>query len=126
MNRPVGLGINRGMREVLLQGVVPEVPDEVTFELRPEAWKAREAMLHLRGGRGVGELGVGKTRQRVKGFGGESMGLGYGYGRLHGGVELSQALKPEDEVPGQRGGVLEGPGLNGEGLLFSVIQVADP
>lgn len=110
MNRPVGLGINRGMREVLLQGVVPEVPDEVTFELRPEAWKAREAMLHLRGGRGVGELGVGKTRQRVKGFGGESMGLGWrGMAGFMEEAELSQALKPEDEVPGQRGGVLRDP-----------------
>lgn len=41
-------------------------------------------------------------------------------------AELSQALKPEDEVPGQRGGVLRDLGLNGEGLPFSVIQVADP
>lgn len=101
----MGLGINRGMREVLLQEVVPEVPDKVTFELQPEAWKARKVMLHLQGEGGVGELG--KVRQRVTGFGGESTGLGWrGMAGFMEEAELSQALKPEGGVPGQREGVL--------------------
>ena len=93
MNRPVGLRINRGMREVLLQGVVLEVPDKVTFELRPEAWKAREVMLHVRGGGGVGELGVGKARQSHR-LWRRKHGLGVaGGGRLHGGGRTEPGLE---------------------------------